>query len=140
MYYSVGDEEQEYLFHNHHMHISMNHIYDILSDFDLKPDTLRRTSRGKYVTGYLELIEELDVREVDLSTVALIVDGQTMVPALTSFAKIADYNSNGIPDLKLKFERMQLTNAIGTGTVEIAIIGSINGLYFQGSDTVKVKK
>lgn len=140
VYYSVGDEEQEYLFHNHHMHVSMNHIYDILSDFDLKPDTLRRTSRGKYVTGYLELIEELDVREVDLSTVALIVDGQTMVPALTSFAKIADYNSNGIPDLKLKFERMQLTNAIGTGTVEIAIIGSINGLYFQGSDTVKVKK
>ena len=140
VYYVEGDEEQEYLFHNHHMHVSMNHLYDIVSMVDLIPETLNRKSEGKYITAYLELIEDLDVNQIDLSTVALIVNGHTMVPALEHHAKVSDHNRNGIPDLELKFERRLVTEAIGTGTVEVAMLGSINGYFFQVSDTIKVKK
>lgn len=139
VYYMEGDEEQEYLFHHHHMHVSMNHIYDILSLVDIAPDSLNRKSQGNFITAYIELIEGLDVSQIDLSTVAMIVDGQTLVPALETHAELTDYNGNGIPDLGVQFERLLVTDAIGTGTVEVAIMGSINGYFFQGSDTLKVK-
>lgn len=143
VYYAEGDEE-EYRFHHHHMHVSMNHLYDILTVVDLKPDALNRKSQGKFITAYIELIELLDVSEIDLSTVALIMDGYTMVPAVDGHAVVSDYNENGIPDLEVKFERMAVTKAIGTGSVEVALMGSVDDqsygrLFFQGSDTLKVK-
>jgi len=138
VYYVEGDEEQEYLFHHHHMHVSMNHIYDILTLVDITPDLLNRKSQGKFITAHIELIAGLDVSEIDLSTVALIVDGRTMVPALEGYAEVSDYNSNGIPDLAVKFERISVTETIASGTSELAVIGSIYGYFFQGSDTLKI--
>lgn len=140
VYYVEGDEEREYLFHHHHMHVSMNHLYDVLTDFDLKPELLNRNSKGRYITAHIELIEDLDVSQVDLSTVVLIVDGYTMVPAMVDHAQVTDYNSNGIPDMTVKFERIPVTKAIGEGVAELAVIGSVEGVYFQGSATVKVHK
>lgn len=139
VYYVEGDEEQEYLFHHHHMHVSMNHLYDILTMVDITPDTLNRRSQGKFVTAYIELIAGLDASEIDLSTVLLIVDGHTMVPALETYSEISDHNANGIPDLAVKFERAPVTEAISSGTVEVAIMGSIYGYFFQGSDSLKVQ-
>lgn len=139
VYYVEGDPAQEYLFHNHHMHVSMNHLYDILTMVDITPDALNRKSQGKFVTAYIELIAGLDASEIDLSTVALIVDGHTIVPALENHAEVSDHNANGIPDLTVQFERTPVTETIGTGTVEVAIMGSIYGYFFQGSDMLKVK-
>ena len=104
-----------YYFHHHHMHVSMNPLYEIVSEVEIQPETLNRKSEGKYITGYIELIEELDINLLDISTVELVVDGFTAVPA--SRAEVSDYNDNGIPDLTLKFDRQQVTEAIGTGTV-----------------------
>jgi hypothetical protein len=139
VYYVEGEEEEEYLFHHHHLHISMNPFYDILSMFDLKPETLNRKSNGRYITGYIELVEGLDVSQIEVSTVALIVDGHTTVPAEADQTEVADYNGNGIPDLVLKFDRQSVLEAIDESTVEIAITGNINGMFFQGSDMLLVK-
>ena len=138
-YYVEGDDQPEYLFHHHHMHVSMNHLYDILTMVDITPDALNRKSQGRFVTAHVELIAGLDASEIDLSTVVLIVDGHTLVPALETHAEVSDHNANGIPDLAVKFERARVTEAISTGTVEVAIMGSIYGYFFQGSDVLKVE-
>jgi len=78
-------------------------------EVDLKPERLNRKSSGKFVSGYIEFAEEtldvIDVSQIDLSTVGLIVDGHTLVPAEMNHAVVSDYNSNGIPDLEVKFDR-----------------------------------
>lgn len=126
-----------YYFHHHHMHVSMKPLYDIASEVDIKPETLNRKSEGKYITGYIELIEGLDIDIVDIHNVKLVVDGHTAVPV--ERAEISDYNDNGIPDLTLKFDRQQVTDAIDTGAVEVALTGSVyNYYYFQDSDTISV--
>jgi hypothetical protein len=76
--------------------------------------------------------------------VGLIVDGHTLVPAEMGHAVVADYNSNGIPDLEVKFDRQLVMQAIGEGSVEVAITGPVDfdfylGLTFQGTDTIIVK-
>jgi hypothetical protein len=56
-----------------------------------------------------------------------------------SHASVSDYNNNGIPDLTLKFDRQLVTEAIDTGTVEVAITGAYYSYYyFQESDTISV--
>jgi len=138
-YYAEGDEEQEYLFHHHHMHVSMNHLYDIVTMVEITPDTLNRKSQGQFVTAHIELLAGLDASDIDLSTVVLIVDGHSMVPALEGHAEISDHNANGIPDLTVKFERKPVIETIGNGTAEVAVVGSVYGYFFQGSDMLKVK-
>ena len=79
---------------------------------------------------------------IDLSTVALVVNGWTMVPADIYHAKIADGNGNGTPDLVVRFDRQRVVEHIGLGPVTVAITGSvgasIRGRNFQGTDTVIV--
>jgi hypothetical protein len=126
-----------YYFHHHHMHISMKPLYDIVSEVDIHPETLNLKSQGKYVTSYIELHEGLDINQLDISTVKLVVDGHTAVSV--SHASVSDYNNNGIPDLTLKFDRQLVTEAIDTGTVEVAITGAYYSYYyFQESDTISV--
>jgi hypothetical protein len=128
-----------YYFHHHHMHVSMKPFYDMISDVDITPETLNRKSQGKYITGYIELYEYLDINDLDISTVKLVVDGHTVVPV--SRAQVSDYNDNGIPDLTVKFDRQLVAVAIDTGTVEVGITGAYYGqYYFQESDTISVHK
>jgi hypothetical protein len=117
-----------YYFHHHHMHISMKPLYDIVSEVDIHPETLNLKSQGKYVTSYIELHEGLDINQLDISTVKLVVDGHTAVSV--SHASVSDYNNNGIPDLTLKFDRQLVTEAIDTGTVEVAITGAYYSYYY----------
>jgi hypothetical protein len=126
-----------YYHHHHHMHISMNTIYDVGAEVDIKPETLNLKSQGKYITGYLELGYGLDINYVDVENLKLVVSGDTAVSA--EKADIADYNNNGIPDLTIKFDRSQVTDAIDTGEVEVALTGTIYQYYhFQETDTITV--
>jgi len=139
--YEVTDQGYGWFrFHHHHMHISMDLIYDIVSEVDLKPDSLNRKSGGKYITGYIELDEGYDVNDIDISTLELIVNGHTVVPADEDHVRITDYNDNDIPDLTIKFDRKLVADAIGMGTVEVAITGYVDGMVFQDSDTISVIK
>lgn len=125
-------------FHHHHMHVSMNPIYNIVSSMELSPDTLSERSNGKYVTAYLEFNEDIDVYQINMNGVALILNGHTMLWAQPEDIKFTDYNENGIDDLTIKFDRQSVLESIGNGDVEISIAGLVGSQIFQESDMVRV--
>jgi hypothetical protein len=126
-----------FYFHHHHMHVSMNDLYLVGAEVDVKPDSLNRKSNGKYLTGYLELGYGLDVNYVD--DLKLVVSGHNEVSAAK--VEVTDFNNNGIADLTIKFDRSQVTEDIDTGEVEVALTGTIFEYYhFQETDTISVVK
>jgi len=54
--------------------------------------------------------------------------------------EVDDYDSDGIPDLMLKFNRAAVQNTLNVGNdVEITISGKLtNGRSFEGKDTIPV--
>lgn len=105
-------------------------------DFD--PDTLNLKSKGQWVTVYLELPAGYNVNEIDLESIKL--NGQILIEQKP--IEISDYNSNGIPDLMVKFNLSAVKNVLEVGDkVEIKITGElINGKQFEGSDIIRVIK
>lgn len=127
-----------YYFHYHHMHISMNPVFDIVSSAEINPDTLNRKSEGATITTYIEFNGNIDVNQINVNGVALILDGHTMIYAQPQNIKISDYNQNGIEDLTVKFDRQKVLESIENGNVEVSIAGLIDDLFFQASDMIYV--
>ena len=120
------------------MHISMNYLYDIVAALEIGPQTLNRKSKGNFVTAHIELVEGLEASQIDLDSVALILNGHTMLYAKPENTEIIDYNENSIPDLSVKFDRQEVLGAIENGIVEISVTGMADGLFFQESQTIWV--
>jgi len=108
----------------------------IAANIDIDPDTLNLKSKGKWITCYIELPEGYDVADIDVSTI--ILDGQ--VPAESKPTAIADYDSDGIADLMVKFSRSAVQGIIGTAEqVELTVTGELSdGTLFEGKDTIRV--
>ena len=108
---------------------------------DIDPDTLNLKSKGKWITCYIELPEGYDASDIDVSTVML--NGE--VPAELHPTEIGDYDSDGIPDLMVKFNRAILTShiyhtlGIRHENVTLTITGQLtDGAMFEGSETIEV--
>ncbi len=128
-----------FLFHHHHMHVSMNPVSLIVAEFLLEPTAVSAVGPGRFVTGYLEFASDsgVDGDDVDVATVALVVNGHTLLPAESTV--VSDYNGNGIPDITAQFDRKKIVQLNGGGVFEMAIIGSTFGpgrTFFQESETV----
>lgn len=110
-------------------------------DFD--PDTLNPKSQGKYVTVYIELPEEYDVNDIDISTIELTY-GVGSVSAEDTPTEIGDHDENGIPDLMVKFDRQDVVAILAPGEeIEITVSGeswdySNNGFQFEGRIDIRV--
>ena len=119
---------------------------------DLKPDSLNLKSMGKWITCYIEIPEGLDAGNIDVSTVMLnetvpisLLDVPAPEPVPT---KIGDYDSDGTPDLMVKFMRASVIEWLGTidnsedkgkrYSVTLVIKGEVLGITFEGSDTIEV--
>jgi hypothetical protein len=126
-------------YHHHHNHVSMNYLYDAVASAQIQPDTLNRASQGEFVTLHLELYEYVSADRVDADSLALTLNGHTMLYAEPGTVTFSDYDDNGITDITAKFDRQQVAQAVASGEVEIAITGLIDGQYFfQTSDTIFV--
>ena len=104
---------------------------------DIKPDTLNPTGEGEWVTAsYIELPEGYDVADIDVSTVLL----EGTIPAELEPIIIGDYDSDGVPDLMVKFDRQAVIAYLGdtTGEVTLTVSGRVAGVPFEGSDTITV--
>jgi hypothetical protein len=115
---------------------------------DLKPDTLNLKSMGKWITCYIEIPEDLDVGNINVSTVMLnetvpvsLLEVPAPGPVPTEFG---DYDSDGIPDLMVKFDRTMisefiLSEGITHGNVTLTITGwFFDRTQFEGTDTIRV--
>jgi Tol biopolymer transport system component len=116
---------------------------EIQAVIDMKPETLNRKSKGKWVTAYIELPESYDPGEIDLNSIVITAVDEIKLDeplyAEPSPTKIDDYNANGIPDLMVKFNRRSLIEFLSPGVHNISISGNLNdGTIFEGNDTLKV--
>lgn len=106
---------------------------------DIKPDTLNLKSNGRWVTAYIELPEDYDVSNIYVSSILL----EDIIPAESHPIERGDYDSDGIPDLMVKFNRTILQNLLKernqTGYVSLNVTGNLNdGTSFEGQDTIRV--
>ena len=115
----------------------------IPATIDIKPDSYNLGRRADCVTGYIELPEGYDVRDINVST--LLLDG--IFPAHPKPTEVGDYDHDGIPDLMVKFDVSTLhseTNIAGLASerfmsVTVAVTGRLrDGTLFQGTDTIKI--
>ena len=102
-------------------------------DFD--PDTLNLKSKGQWVTSYIELPADYDINTIDLESIRL----NDQIPIEPEPTEIGDYDENGIPDLMVKFDRLDVQSILEVGDeAKITITGElINGKPFEGSDIIK---
>lgn len=103
---------------------------------DINPDALNLTSKGNWVTSYIELPEGYAAENIDVSTVTL----EGAIPAELSPTQVGDHDDNGIPDLMVKFDRQVLIGYLegATGEVTLTLTGDVDGKPFEGSDTIIV--
>ena len=101
---------------------------------DINPYTLNLKSKGKWITAYIELPEGYNVSDIDVSTIML----NDAVPAELHPTEVGDYDTDGIPDLMVKFDREDLVAILSVGETTLTITGEVNGTQFEGSDTIKV--
>jgi hypothetical protein len=99
---------------------------------DIDPDTLNLKSKGSFITAYIELPAGFDVNDVD----SVKLNG---VAAEASPTAIGDYDGDGVPDLMVKFDREQVQASLSPGdSIEVMITGQVNGIDFEGTDTIRV--
>jgi len=99
--------------------------------------------------GQPPVYQGYNVSDIDVSTVMLngtipvsLLDVPAPEPVPT---EIGDYDSDGIPDLMVKFNRTELTSyiyhvlGIKYGNITLIITGNLtDGTMFEGSDTIRV--
>ena len=51
---------------------------------------------------------------------------------------VSDYDEDGIQDLMVKFERVEVIDLVSIGEVMLTITGKVAGITFEGSDTIRV--
>jgi hypothetical protein len=107
---------------------------------DIDPDTLKKHSEGVPITAYVELAGGHDVNEIDVSTISLAWNEET-VPAEPPHTHIGDHDEDGVPDLMVKFPRAAVVNMLAeyVGDATLRVRGALtNGWPFEGSDTIRV--
>jgi hypothetical protein len=102
---------------------------------EIAPSTLNMHSRGRYVTCYIELAGGLDPANIDIATVML----NDVVAAEASPFEVGDCDDDGTPDLMVKFSRRSVLDLFEEiGEFEVTVSGEVDGLYFAGTDMIRV--
>ena len=74
-----------------------------------------------------------------LSRSKIISRGGSSVPAETSPTEIGDCDSDGIPDLMVKFDRASVYQMLSPGFIQLTVTGSLTtGLSLEGTELVRV--
>lgn len=121
----------------------------VQANVDVKPDTLQMKSGGQTVTAFIQLPAPYNVADIVLSSVSLGYDvngdgviGPGEYVLASGGGQIGDHNGDGIPDLKVTFDRAQvvglLQNLMTLGDVTLTVRGQVGNATFTGTDVVKV--
>ena len=102
-------------------------------EFD--PDNLNVRSRGRWVTCHIELPEGYGVADIDIASIMLNGD----VQAEERPWEIGDYDSDGIDDLMVKFDRLAVCRVLAVGdSVAVTVSGEVGTHQFSGTDYIRV--
>ena len=114
--------------------LTVEEVIPATIDFD--PDTLNNKSEGKWITVYTELPAGYNVTDINASTMML----NETFPAELQPTEVEDYDSDGISDLMVKFDRQAVIDILPIGdAVNVTVTGKLyDGTPFEGSDTIRV--
>ena len=105
---------------------------------DIHPDTLNLKSKGNWITCYIELPQDHSPTDIDVSTVLLAVGNDTIASEMSP-TEIGDYDSDGILDLMVKFDRQSVQEVCLVGLVEMSVrFKTYSEILFSGEDSVLV--
>lgn len=105
----------------------------ITATIDIKPDILKTKSSGKWITASIE-IPGYELADIDVSTIKM-----SGISAVPGFAIITDRDSDGVPDLNVRFLRQTLVeNVLKPGINTVEVTGFIGTKSFAGTDTILV--
>jgi len=129
-----------------------SHMLPLRANVEIDPETVNLKSNGNWITAYIELPPDHDVNDIDVSSVNMLVPNHQEQPidrSVDAPSIVGDYDSDGMPDLAVKFDRATVVAYLrtsdvaddDTGTTDEVILtvsGQVAGLPFTGSDTIRV--
>jgi parallel beta-helix repeat protein len=132
----IGDTPYPIWYHKDNYPLMRPLWYFLEADVDITPDSINLGSSGNTVSAYIQLPSGYDLADIDISS--LVLNG--VLQAKSKPVETGDYNKDGIPDLKVKFDRPGVILLIedGAGDVELTLSGTVDGYKFKGSDLIKV--
>ena len=113
----------------------------IPATIDVHPPALILSSKGQWITAYIELPEGYDVSDINVSAIKL---NNTVSIDLDAPVEIDDYDGDGVQDLMVKFDRAKVesyiySQGIRYGNVALTITGvMLDAAPFEGTDIILV--
>jgi len=108
------------------------------ADFAIVPAVLNPSSRGRWVTAYIEPVAPNVAAEIDVASIR--VNGTVAVDPDASTA-IGDQDRDGTPDLMVRLDRAALEQTLSVGDdVPVKVTGMVAGYPFAGTARVRVRR
>jgi hypothetical protein len=89
-------------------------------------------SKRRWIAAYIELQEGFWASDIIVSTVRL----NSEIVAEAFFARVGDYDGDGITDLMVRFERVSTAGM--SGDVVFSVTGELGEAVFIGADSVRI--
>ena len=106
-------------------------------EFTVSPASVNLGAGGRTITTFLEPPPPFLPEDIVISSVRL---NGVVAPEAEANHSIDDYDGDGLPDLKLKFDRAAVQLVLPVATqVEVRVEGLIGTRAFVGTDTVKTR-
>lgn len=106
------------------------------------PEPINYLARGRFVDAYIEPQGNGDASTIEPDTLKITtVDGNTLSSPIVpeaGFAEVGDFDSDGTPDLHIRFDRDRFRDVVPPGTRTLVLEGRALGQLFQGERTVSV--
>lgn len=102
---------------------------------------LRGKRHGRSITAYFESLGFASVADIDPASVKLVAVNSNAVGPIPhrGSLRLGDGNSNGVPDLTLKFDRERVSEVLSPGDATLTFEGRFrSGASFRAEDTIRV--
>jgi len=109
---------------------------------EIASSSLNLKSKGKWITAYIEFPEGYNVGDINISSILL---NGTIPVNMSAPTAVGDYDSDGTPDLMVRFNRtavcqLILSRGVMVGNVTLTVSGKLyDGTEFEGSGTIRVR-
>ncbi len=129
--------------------ITSEPVPEVPARLDIEPDTWNLYGKGKWITTHIQLPEEYNPEDIDVTTILL---NGTIQPVLdpkygfvtNSSEYIVDHDGDGILERMVKFNRTEVASWIGDdlgiqyGDITLVITGELaDETPFEGTDKIR---
>ena len=108
---------------------------------DMNPKVLNPKSQGNWISTIVETQEEMDIFDLDVSTLRISeIDGnQVDIPTETCDALVGDEDGDGIPDVVVKFDRAEVLANAYSSDIQVEVTGNLlDGTIVKGTESLHV--